>query len=748
MKSLLQTYRTLIPWFIGVLFFVGLYLISLQNYLLFHGLVEIFSIVIAYSIFIIAWNTRNLHENHFFLFLGIAYLFVGSLDLLHTLGYRGMWVFPNHKTNLPAQLWIAARYLESISLLIAPLFFRKKLSNSLAFIIYALVFTGVMISIFYWHIFPDCFAEGSGLTRFKVTSEYIICLLLLGAIIHILQYRKQISLYTLNMIIAAFAFTILSEFSFTFYISAYSFSNMIGHFFKVLSFYCLYKALVQGNLKRPTELLFHTLDQSRKRMNLALEGANIGTWNWDIKTNKTHYDSRWFTMLGYDPHTLPNVYETWINLLHPHDLQPVEQKLKTAIKNEGAWSLEFRLKARNGHYRWIQGKGKVLERDGAGRPIKAAGTNLDITEQKIAEKKLQTSEARFRAIFDNAPFSISYLDKEMRAIKLNPLMEKLAGCTSDEAHGRYCYDVWGQYAADESRKGKERICDTCKAQNALKDGEKYVYGRHIEDRYIEITTTPVKDNHGQIIGVLECGNDITERKRAEEDLKSALKQLKAANTELSQFNYVVAHDLKAPFRAISNYSRFLQEDLEGVVSGTQQQYLEKLDDAVSEAGKLVEDLLFVAQIRGKKRDNVSTDMNAFFEKLISSLALPADVRVEIVNNWPTINSDPLLLRQIFQNLIENAVSYNTADQKHIELGWSQATNGAIEFSVRDNGIGIAPQYHEQIFRIFERLHPSSTYKGTGIGLSIVQRAVEKLGGTVRIESEEGKGTTFYVSLPQ
>ena len=150
-----------------IVILAGLYIASRYNYLLFHSLAEIFSIFVACGIFVVAWNSRRFMDNNYLLFLGIAYLFIGGLDLAHTLAYKGMGIFSGYDANLPTQLWISARYLESMSLLIAPLFIPRKPNTRFVFVGYALLVFLMLASIFYWNIFPDCFIEGTGLTRFK-----------------------------------------------------------------------------------------------------------------------------------------------------------------------------------------------------------------------------------------------------------------------------------------------------------------------------------------------------------------------------------------------------------------------------------------------------------------------------------------------------------------------------------------------------------------------------------------------------
>ena len=172
---------------IYALVLLGIYLTSFKSYLLFHSIAEVFSIVIACGIFLLAWNTRRLIDNHYLLFLGIAYLFVGTVDFVHTLAFKGMNIFSGYDANLPTQLWIIARYLESISIFLAPIFLIKRLNPYLTFIIYLIVTSALFISIFTIPVFPDCFIEGKGLTLFKIISEYIISSILSASILVLLN---------------------------------------------------------------------------------------------------------------------------------------------------------------------------------------------------------------------------------------------------------------------------------------------------------------------------------------------------------------------------------------------------------------------------------------------------------------------------------------------------------------------------------------------------------------------------------
>lgn len=239
---------------------LGLYFTTSVNYLLFHSLVEIFSIVVAFSFFTIAWNSRNQIKNQYLLFIGVAYLFIAFLDLLHTLSYKGMPIFTDYDFYAN-QLWIGARFMESITLVIAFYYLGKKetFNPEVLFVIYAIITAVMVASIFVWKVFPECFIEGVGLTPFKKYSEYIICLILFSAILLLHRRKESFELNIYKTILISLIFTIISELAFTFYISNYGISNLIGHYFKLFSFYLLYKAIVRTGIRNPYDLIFKEL---------------------------------------------------------------------------------------------------------------------------------------------------------------------------------------------------------------------------------------------------------------------------------------------------------------------------------------------------------------------------------------------------------------------------------------------------------------------------------------------------------
>ena len=240
------------------------YLISLYNYLLFHALAELFSITVAIAVFLLVWNTRRFMDNDFFFYLGISYLFVSFIDLLHMLAFKGMGVFGNgNDANLPTQLWIAARYLQSITLLFSPLFLHKKLNAWWAIGCFTALLALILGAIFTGY-FPDCYING--LTPFKIISEYIIIVILLVVIVWLTNRKKLFAERVFKMVMGAMVFSILAEMTFTSYISVYGFANFLGHILKIIATIFIYAAIIDTGLNRPFELLFRDLKQREEQL--------------------------------------------------------------------------------------------------------------------------------------------------------------------------------------------------------------------------------------------------------------------------------------------------------------------------------------------------------------------------------------------------------------------------------------------------------------------------------------------------
>jgi signal transduction histidine kinase len=275
------------------------------------------------------------------------------------------------------------------------------------------------------------------------------------------------------------------------------------------------------------------------------------------------------------------------------------------------------------------------------------------------------------------------------------------------------------------------------------EGELRDYGVHLERHVAERTASLV-----ELTGKLK--QEIAERQSAERALAEKAAKLEQVNEELSQYAFVVSHDLRAPLRAIRNYVDFLEDDLARAIGPEQQQFFGGLRRALRHGDHLVDHLLDYSRV-GRVEPRVDRiRLHEFLRDLMPTLKLPPDVDLAIsspAEEWPIVRADQTLLRQVFINLLLNGIKYNRAAQKKIELAWKIVAPGTCEVLVRDNGIGIDAKHHEQIFRMFYRLHTQTEFEGTGIGLAIVKKAIRKMGGDVRVASAPGEGSSFFLTLP-
>jgi PAS domain S-box-containing protein len=489
------------PYFIaGMLVFLGLYLASLYSYLLFHSLAEIFSIVVACGIFMVTWNSRRFLNNNYLIFLGTAYLFAGGLDLVHTLTYKGMGVFQGYGTNLATQLWIAARYTESLSLLIAPLFFRRKLKINLLFSSYLSAFLLLLISIFYWNIFPICFVEGVGLTPFKKISEYIISLILLASIALLLKNRSEFDRDIFKWVIWSILLAIASELAFTFYANAYGFSNLLGHFFKIVSFYLIYKALIEMGLTRPYDLLFRNVKRSemmvreeKNRLQNYLDIAGVILVAIDANQTVSLINKKGCEILGYEEKEVigKNWFDTFIQEGIREEVKAEFGKLMRGEIGPVEY-LESPVLTKTGEERMVAWHNAVL-RDEKGKVLSTLSSGEDITERKQMEAEL-TRLASFPQLNPNPVVEVDLVG---HVHYFNPAAEGLF--------------------PDLRKAGLNHpwLMDLEKIGETLKTEARKAYGRElsVEDRWYQQTIHSVKEGTRLRI----YGFDITERKRAEQE---------------------------------------------------------------------------------------------------------------------------------------------------------------------------------------------------------------------------------------
>ncbi|HEY6011351.1 MAG TPA: MASE3 domain-containing protein [Nitrospirota bacterium] len=507
--------------FLGSVFLLGLYACSRYNYLLFHTLVEFFSVVVGLVVFVLAWNTRRVQENQYLLFLGIACLFTGALEMLHTLAYKGFGVFPGHDADLPTQLWIAFRYLFSISFLAAPLFIRRRLNVPAMIGVFTVVTSFLVWSIFAG-IFPSCFVEGSGLTRFKIISEYVIIGFFCAALLLLRRERAALDRGVFRLIILSTASSIVSELTFTQYASVFGFSNMLGHLFLLLSVYFVYRAIVVTGIVQPSNLLFRSLTlseeaikQSEAKYRALFENMIDGFAFHRIITNAEGKP------VDYEFLEVNNAFERLTGLRQVDIIGKRVTAVLPGIEQDPAdWIGLYGAVALSGKEARFERYTPVLDKwysVSAYSPLKEHFVAIfaDITKRKRAEQALTRSEAKYRLLFENmaegfALYELLYDEHkrpvDWRVLEINDAYTHHTGVARDRIVGRRMGEVFPSIIAEYLPLFAEVVA-TGKAR------EFETYSKAV-DRYLNIVCFPAgPDRFANTIV------DVTERKRAEAALR-------------------------------------------------------------------------------------------------------------------------------------------------------------------------------------------------------------------------------------
>jgi PAS domain S-box-containing protein len=431
----------------------------------------------------------------------------------------------------------------------------------------------------------------------------------------------------------------------------------------------------------------------------------------------------------------------------------------------------------NGEVTWTSTT-KVPVRDAAGKIVGLVGINRDITEQKRTEEALhqarnemekrindRTSEISqerlmLRTLIDNLPDCIYAKDAAGRKILANPADLKNLGCkTEAEAVGKSDFDLFPKEIAENFWADDQKVIQGQPVINR----EEYILGKDGEKRWLLTSKLPLRDQYGNIAGLMGIGRDITERKRAEDALRSSEEklrqftvQLERSNRELQDFAYVASHDLQEPLRKIVVFGERLKEKNGPAMGADGLDYLDRMQKAAARMQILINDLLTFSRVTTKAQPFASVNLAEVASGVVDDL----EGRIELVKGrvevgaLPVIDAEQLQMRQLLQNLIGNALKFRRPEEPPVVKVDAQIIPDPVapekklcRLTVSDNCIGFDEKYLDRIFNVFQRLHTRNEYEGTGMGLAIVRKIALYHGGDITAKSKPGQGSTFILTIP-
>lgn len=468
----------------------------------------------------------------------------------------------------------------------------------------------------------------------------------------------------------------------------------------------------------------------RERVDLALQGADLASWDWNIRTGEVVVNSRWAEMRGYRPDEVRPHVDEWLGGIHPDDLPRVRKILDEHLAGRRDYEAQFRVRTKAGGWIWILDRGRVFLRDERGEPLRMVGTELDITERERAaeESRRRVEQERFRLALDAAANAMAVVDRGGRVAFVNAACERLFAWSRGELTGRRVDVLIPEGLRPVEDAGRRPLPRDFVARR--KDGREFP---------VEITLTRVEE-YGEPLVVASI-SDIRARKEAEARLKRSV-------TELESFAYSVAHDLRSPLRALEGYARILAERLGERADAESRELLDRMAAAAVRLDRLIRDLLAYSAVSRGDVALEAVDLDSVVSHVIANYPELSATRPRVRSPLGRARAQPSLLLQSVSNLLDNAVKYVPPGRApEIEVWSERRGDGWIRLAVQDNGAGIPREAWDRVFDPFVSLAQGAD-AGTGIGLAIAKRAVERMGGRVRLESEADRGSRFWIDLQE
>jgi PAS domain S-box-containing protein len=493
------------------------------------------------------------------------------------------------------------------------------------------------------------------------------------------------------------------------------------------------------------------LKENEARLAEAQRLAHLGNWVWDIRTDQVTWSEELFRIFGFAPGSLNLTFKSFVMRIHPEDRERIQAMWRQALQHLQPLAYTYRIVRPDGAIRYLSGKAHV-ETDASGKPVRAFGIALDLTDLHEAEVELRRSHAILQAEQEADLDGILVVDENGRVLAVNRRYQQLWGLP-DAVMATRNADVMLETICglvkdpERDMRALEPLrhdrATRVRTEIALKDGR-------IFERY----TAPVISSQSEYFGRVWFIRDITERKRMEEGLREQNRKLQELDALKSNFVNAISHDLRTPLTSIVGYAEFLEDEVGGALSTAQRGFVTQIQRNAARLEHLVDDLLDFARMdAGTFRLALKeADLGVLAREVIGSLRPLADeAQVAIVNDLPKTPLmaalDPARIERVLLNLLSNALKFTPAGGQVVVSGGNEPDR--VRLAIRDTGIGIAPEDVSRLFQRFSQLSPGMRQaNGTGLGLSISKALVDAHGGEIGVSSALGKGSTFWFALPR
>lgn len=508
------------------------------------------------------------------------------------------------------------------------------------------------------------------------------------------------------------------------------------------------------------KLAADALRRSEQELAEAQRLAHLGSWVWDISADVVTWSDELYRIYGHEPRAIRLDLQSYLGHIHPEDRELVENTVRHSMATGASFDYYHRIITTKGVTRILQARGHVAvqtNEDGVAYPVRMWGTAQDVTEQRQADEARRRNELRLSQAQRLAQIGHWDWDFASDQVVISTELAQIFGYTEGAVSLNYADFL--SLVCLEDRPGVREAIDLARTETGSFQAEFRITRPDGVERGVHAIGAVVQTEAGLPVGMWGTGQDITERLALEAKLKSYTASLEASNRELQNFAYIASHDLQEPLRKINAFSDRLATLNRAVLDDRSLDYLRRMQDAVRRMQILINDLLTLSRVSTQGNPFGPVNLNQIVRTVLADLEVRIEEsqgRVEVAP-LPDVIADDVQMHQLFQNLIGNSLKFHEAQCPPVVRVYSTSerlgSNGSgtpemVTIVVEDNGIGFDEQYKEKIFQPFQRLHGRSAYEGTGMGLAICRRILERHGGTIQAESSPDQGTRIIFTLPR